>query len=315
MGVAYKKSGRTRPIMDELSFHPFPSLNTDPLLKGYLWPNAGISNLDRVKQAVWDAFNATGQPVFPETAYGAGTVGGGSLRFRLNEVGWQVAIVPSAIGAYFGREVGATTDEATQAQIYAAAIPFVACDPAVHSLLFFHLVDEPDLDRWQSGLIRADGSPRPSYAAVKDAIARTGGRCQGIQTAWRHATAVIGPSARFSPKMRRSASDKAWALVTTALEDATYTAGVFRVAGAKPLTARARAALGRALLRSRPRGASLSTRGKVKAYRETVARFPARRLKPGRYVFAIQLYAELNPLRRALFVSKPFQVAAPKRRR
>ena len=28
------------------------------------------------------------------------------------------------------------------------------------SLLFFHPIDEPDLDRWQSGLVRADGTPR-----------------------------------------------------------------------------------------------------------------------------------------------------------
>ena len=68
----------------------------------------------------------------------------------------------------------ATTDEISQAEIYSQAIPFIACDPAVRSLLFFHLIDDPNLDRWQSGLIRADRTRRPSYDSVKAAIARTG---------------------------------------------------------------------------------------------------------------------------------------------
>src|ERR671939_907565 len=57
LGLAYRASKRTKPIMDELAFHPYPRQNTDPLAAGYLWPNAGLSNLDRVKQALWDAFN------------------------------------------------------------------------------------------------------------------------------------------------------------------------------------------------------------------------------------------------------------------
>ena len=66
MGRAYRASKRTRPIMDELSFHPLPNLATDQLGRGYPWPNAGLANLDRIKQAVWDAFNGTGQPTFEE---------------------------------------------------------------------------------------------------------------------------------------------------------------------------------------------------------------------------------------------------------
>ena len=44
--------------------------------------------------------------------------------------------------AYFGRENVATTYEVSQAEIYASAIPFIACDPSVRSLLFFHLIDD-----------------------------------------------------------------------------------------------------------------------------------------------------------------------------
>ena len=52
--------------MDELAFHPHPNSNTDSFLVGYRWPNAGTSNLGRIKQAVWDAFRGTAQPVFAE---------------------------------------------------------------------------------------------------------------------------------------------------------------------------------------------------------------------------------------------------------
>jgi hypothetical protein len=319
MGVAYRASKRTRPLMDELSFHPFPNLATDPLGRGYQWPNAGLANVDRIKQAVWDAFNGTGQPVFPESGFGrfgalASIAAVDSLRFRLNEVGWQVEIVPSARGAYFGRENVATTDEASQAEIYSQAIPFIACDPSVRSLLFFHLIDDPNLDRWQSGLIRADGTKRPSYESVKATVARTGGACAGITTAWRHATTVIGPSARFPFKRRVAAKTRAWTIVSTAFEAASYNAGVFRVARPRTPTGKARTKLQRVLLRAKPRGAALAKSGKVQAYREAVIRFPRKTLKPGSYVYAVQLFAETNPTRKSFFISKAFTVVPPKKR-
>ena len=51
VGLAYRASKRTKPLMDELGFHPYPNQNNDPPLKGYPWPKAGIPNLDRIKQA------------------------------------------------------------------------------------------------------------------------------------------------------------------------------------------------------------------------------------------------------------------------
>ena len=60
LGAWYRRSGRTKPLMDAFSFHPYPNEATDPLERGYQWPNAGFANLDRMKQALWDAFNGTG---------------------------------------------------------------------------------------------------------------------------------------------------------------------------------------------------------------------------------------------------------------
>src|SRR6185312_3303801 len=81
VGKAYRASGRTAPIMDQLSLHPYPnpSQPTDSPDVGYAsLDRFGISNLDRVKQAVYDAFNGTGQPT---------TVNG--LTFVIDAVGWQ----------------------------------------------------------------------------------------------------------------------------------------------------------------------------------------------------------------------------------
>ena len=169
MGRAYRRSKRTKPIMDALSYHPYPNASTDKLDTGYAWPNAGIPDLARIKQAVWDAFHGTAQPTFQEAGMPNGPAR--TLKLRLNEVGWQVSIPPANRAAYFGKESVVTTDEGTQAAIYGNLIPLLACDPSVESVLFFNLVDEANLDRWQSGLMRADWTRRPSYAIVKGAIA------------------------------------------------------------------------------------------------------------------------------------------------
>src|SRR5919108_3801606 len=65
VAAAYKASGRTTRIMDEMSVHPYPNPNspTDSPDVGYANTDFyGIPNLDRVKQAVYDAFKGTPQP-------------------------------------------------------------------------------------------------------------------------------------------------------------------------------------------------------------------------------------------------------------
>src|SRR5919198_1285469 len=194
VGDAYRASGRTKPIADDVSIHCYPNRNTDSPTLGYAWPKIGCVNLDRLKQAWWDAFHGTGQPLFPE---GSSSAGGPFVRIYVDEVGYQARIAPDKTGLYNGRENVPLVDEATQGSYYAQLIALMACDPDVVLLNFFHAVDERSLAAWQSGVVLLDGTRRASYDAVKDAIAQNG-RCRGAPTSWRHAEHVVGAAADFS---------------------------------------------------------------------------------------------------------------------
>ena len=308
VGVAYRASKRNKPLMDELGFHPYPNQNNDPPLKGYPWPKAGIPNLDRLKQAAWDAFNGTTQPVFAERGKPAPAK---ALKLDLDETGWQVAIPASLQKLYTGKESVTPIDEGTQAQYYSDIIRFVSCDPDVRSLSFFHLVDEQDLERWQSGLLRVDDSKRASYASVKTAIAQTRGTCALTPPGWLHTTTVSGATVAFGYIRAKAWSNKLWRFRATAQEDATYKAGVFRIGSGK-LTAKARKAVLKALAnpRSKP---LLGVNGKVVAYKSKLIALQKRRLKrAGWYVYGIRLSAAMNPQRSFSSVSKPFRLKARK---
>jgi hypothetical protein len=280
LGAAYYASGRERPIMDALAYHPYPASSTDPISKGLPWPNAGVANLDRIKQAVWDAFHGTAQPTFEN---GLGLV--------ISEIGWQVGVVAHSASAYYGHENVATTDEATQAAIYSELVRRLSCDPDVTDLLFLHLVDESDLSGFQSGLERADGSRRPSYDAVKHAIAETHGRCLGTRLTWRHATGVVGATVRFSGRRATAHAD----------EGATYAAAYVRVSPKRPPS---RGAIDRALTS----GELDATEGRLPAVATVPVKLPARPTRRGTYVLAVSLQAAMNGDRRSLFLSRLFRL-------
>ena len=178
LGAWYRASGRDRPLMDGFSFHPYPSRATDTLDRGYAWPNAGFANLDRVKQALWDAFAGTAQPT---------TLDG--LRLYLDEVGWQVDTTGRE--GYEGAENVPVTDEATQAATYGELLRRAACDPDVAQVNVFGFRDDTLLTGFQAGLERADGSVRPSAEAVRDAIAEPS-CADGLVPAWRPTRSVLG---------------------------------------------------------------------------------------------------------------------------
>jgi hypothetical protein len=292
LALAYRSSGRDRPLMDELGFHPYPSSNNDPLAAGYSWPNAGIPNLDRIKQAIWDGFAGTAQPVFAEPrGFDLPPDQPRTLGFELDEYGRQVTVISSVTSQYTGRENVHTISEASQASIYAAVTRQVECDPTVFGFFFFHLIDERDLDRFQSGLLRADGSKRPAYTAVRDTLAATQGQCAGAVHVWRHATSVIGADVTFGDD----------GLTVEAGEDVTVTAGVFPAELAEPRIVDAL---------SGHRTARVSANQLVPAYHPRTLPLSLAGLPPGSYVQAAMLRAAMNPTRTFLAVGDPVTVGS-----
>jgi hypothetical protein len=292
LGRAYRASGRTRPLMDKLGFHVYPDHNTDSPSTHYAWPNASAADLDRIKQAVWDAFAGTPQPTFE-----------GGLTFAIDEFGWQASIDPLHAHLYSGRENVPAIGEVEQAGHYADVIRTLACDPTVSDLMVFHLIDESDLGRFQSGLLRADGSERPSFDAVRAAIAA--GSCSRLHV-WEHTTGVVGGAATFA--VHDVAAGTALPdLAATADEGAVAKAGVFRIAATGARLRRTE--IERSLAGLAAQKPLLSATVLVKPKREPQIAFDGR-LQPGVYVYAVRLTAETNADRTETFVSAPFRVAS-----
>jgi hypothetical protein len=189
-------TGRTRPLMDGLDFHPYPIPQSLPFATGYAGTtSATVSNLPRIYQAFYDGFNGTPQPTIGQQA-------GGGLPLSLNEVGIQTDSTghPGYVGTETsgnaaGGVVGATATEAYQASWYAQMLALVACDPNVRIVDIYHLLDEASLAGWQSGLYYLDHTPKQSAATVHDWIASTGGACQGALHPWMPAGAAAAPPA------------------------------------------------------------------------------------------------------------------------
>jgi hypothetical protein len=265
VGDAYRASGRTKPIADDISIHCYPNQNTDAPSVGYLWPKVGCVNFDRFKQAWWDAFHGTAQPLFRES----GQSGGPFVRIFVDEVGYQARIAPGKVGLYTGSENVPVLDEGTQASYYAQLIALMACDPNVALLNFFHAVDETSLPAWQSGMLLPDGTRRAAYAAVKEAILANQ-QCRGKLVQWTHTDRVVGAQAVFKALPRT--------FLVRADEGFTYDVRISRPSSTRRLT-----------------GAS----GQAEASRDLLFKLP--RLSRGSYRVTVTLRAETNPARAITF--------------
>ena len=190
VGAAYKASGRTTPIMDQMSIHPYPNPSSpaDGPDVGYSNPDFyGVPNLNRVKQAIYDAFQGTGQPT---------TLNG--LTFRIDELGWQTNT--TAYPQYYNQENVAVVSEQTQASYVQEAIQkYLACDPTVTDVEWFLLVDEATRNGkdkngttigggWQSGLLTAGGqgvsTEKVAYTADAPFFAQGRAACTDGMSNW-----------------------------------------------------------------------------------------------------------------------------------
>jgi hypothetical protein len=175
LGVAYRASGRTLPIMDGLAFHPYPdNSSVSPDLPHPRSTSIGLGDYDKLVSLLGEAFDGTAQL-------------GASLPILYDEFGIEASIPAEKTSLYTGTEPTTTkpVDEYQQAAAYDLGLRLAFCQPTVAGVLLFHSQDESALLSWQSGVYYADGTPKSSLAPVRDAAeqVRRGvvAHCDGLQ--------------------------------------------------------------------------------------------------------------------------------------
>src|SRR5262245_13442701 len=174
LGTAYRASGRTTPVMDGFSFHPYPDNSSQsPDTRHPNITTIGLADYDKLVRLLGVAFDGTAQA-------------GSTLPILYDEFGIESQIPKGKLKLYTGTEPTTTkpVTESTQATYYQRGLRLAFCQPNVVGVLLFHSQDEAARLSWQSGVFYADGTPKSSLRAVRDALQRTRGgsiaRCQGL---------------------------------------------------------------------------------------------------------------------------------------
>ena len=166
MGTAYRALKRNKPIMDGFAFHPYgENSSTPPTLVHTSGTSLGLADYPKLVALLGRAFDGTAQK-------------GSKLPILYDEYGVDSQI-PVAKRSFYGGTEPATTKpvtEGVQAAYYDEALRMAACQPTVRGFLIFHVTDENDYNRWQSGVYYADGTPKSTLAPVKASMnaVRTG---------------------------------------------------------------------------------------------------------------------------------------------
>ena len=162
--------------MDGLSFHPYPDNSSQsPDTRHPNITTIGLADYDKLVRLLGQAFDGTAQA-------------GSSLPILYDEFGIESQIPKGKLKHYTGTEPTTTKPvaEATQATYYQRGLRLAFCQPNVVGILLFHSQDEHARLSWQSGVYYADGTPKSSLRAVRDALERTRGgsiaRCHGSRS-------------------------------------------------------------------------------------------------------------------------------------
>ena len=162
MGAAYRASGRTKPIMDGFAFHPYgDNSSVGPTVAHPNSTSIGVADYGKLVGLLGAAFDGTAQL-------------GSKLPIIYDEYGVESQIPPGKLRFYHGVEPTTTKPVPVQTQetYYDEALTMAACQPTVQAMFLFHVTDETDLNRWQSGVYYADDTPKPTRAVVKQTIAQ-----------------------------------------------------------------------------------------------------------------------------------------------
>ena len=294
--------------MDELAFHAYPELDSQPFGVASSWPKVGLVDLARLKQAVWDAFNGTAQPTFAETGQSQMLP---ALRAPHRGGGLAGRHRPLRSGR-LQRDGERGNDGRDQpGRGLHPGDPVARMRPGRRVAGLLRARGRDRSPAWQAGLIRADGTTRPSYDAVKSELATSHGNCAGAPVTWKHTTGVVGVAARFDARKTLPARFVAWSFPLGVKENALFTAGLFRVPGTT-VSARSRTLIGRALAVKAPSTMKpvVKLSGRALAPFGRTVTFARKRVKAGVYVYGIRLAAEMNPNRVTFMTGKPFRVGA-----
>jgi hypothetical protein len=260
LGIAYRASGRTRPVMDAYVQHVYADNSSQsPTVAHPNTTSIGVADYGKLVALLGQAFDGTAQP-------------GSTLPIVYGEFGVESQIPAAKEALYTGEEPTTIkpVDEATQATYYRQALSLAFCQPNVSALLLFPARDEPAHAGWQSGIYYVDGTPKSSRPQVSAAMKRaTGGsisHCPGLQLP------VRAVSLRFGT---RSAAKR----------------GVFRVSFACDLDCRYWVRLENAVTHA----TKLATHGSAAVGEPVSADLGTRRLKAGRYRYTIRLVHPVNP--------------------
>jgi hypothetical protein len=273
MGVAYRASGRTKPVMDALAIHPYPDNSSQPPTTAHpLTTTIAIADYGKLVTLLGQAFDGTAQR-------------GSDLPILYAEFGVESQIPDGKASLYTGSEPTTTrpVDEPTQAVYYEQALGLAFCQPTVEAMLLFLSRDERARAAWQSGVYYVDGTAKTSLPRVTEALDRaTGGsiaRCPNLQL-------PVGTSLlRFGT---RSAAKR----------------GVFRTTFRCDLDCVYHVRLENAATHS----TKLSRKGRAEVGETVQVGLGSRRLAAGQYRYTLRLVHPVNPAPPTVRQGPPFML-------
>jgi hypothetical protein len=167
LGAAYRASGRRRPIFDTVGHNAYPDSPFEPPWTVHRGgPSIDEGDYSRLMRVLSRAFGGTAQPL----------PGRRGVTIWYLEDGYQ-STVGERRSAYHGKEnVAELLDPGFQGWQLQASVRLAYCQPAVGAFFNFQLRDDPSLVGWQSGVLYADGSPKPAYDLLRDAVADVAAR-------------------------------------------------------------------------------------------------------------------------------------------
>jgi hypothetical protein len=259
MGTAYRASGRSAPIMDAFSFHPYMLHSDEPPTLTH--PNdttITIADYGKLVGLLGQAFDGTAQK-------------GSTLPIVYDEFGVESQVPADKEGLYTGVEPTTIhpVDEGTQASYYAQAIGLAFCQPNVKAFLVFSLIDERAHAGWQSGVYYVDQTPKSSLADVAAAADRS--RRNTLACAGLEVTPRLG--VRWFPGGRPPANPGTFPVSLTCDVDCIYRVRIERAA---------------------THGTTLSVRGRATGRKPLRVEFSPSRLARGSYRITVWARAIVN---------------------